>query len=235
MRCDLTDVFTHLDNEMAEHLADRLWRRNPRKDRGRHRGILAADDTEPDPDTGLAAFRTVCCSRPAGVHGRRRASPELRARSRSRHPYLAPRPRPPQPLRAARVALVQTTSSVVRPPTLIKSCGPDASRPDSAEAQAGRGTCSRIVLPERDGIERLLGRHPGRPARVHDAGMLRRGGATWRRSGGQSPPIPPTASTPPSCFGPYLDERRFDLLLDNCWRFLAGRPLRNLVDKASWF
>jgi phosphoglycerate dehydrogenase-like enzyme len=36
-------------------------------------------------------------------------------------------------------------------------------------------------------------------------------------------------------FGPYLDERRFDILLDNCRRFLAERPLRNLVNKASWF
>jgi phosphoglycerate dehydrogenase-like enzyme len=36
-------------------------------------------------------------------------------------------------------------------------------------------------------------------------------------------------------FGPYLDERRFEILLDNCRRFGAGRPLRNLVDKASWF
>ena len=36
-------------------------------------------------------------------------------------------------------------------------------------------------------------------------------------------------------FGPYLDERRFQILLDNCRRFLADRPLRNLVDKASWF
>jgi phosphoglycerate dehydrogenase-like enzyme len=36
-------------------------------------------------------------------------------------------------------------------------------------------------------------------------------------------------------FGPYLDERRFEILLDNCRRFLAGQPLRNVVDKASWF
>jgi phosphoglycerate dehydrogenase-like enzyme len=36
-------------------------------------------------------------------------------------------------------------------------------------------------------------------------------------------------------FGPYLDERRFEILLDNCRRFLAGRPLRNVVDKAAWF
>jgi phosphoglycerate dehydrogenase-like enzyme len=36
-------------------------------------------------------------------------------------------------------------------------------------------------------------------------------------------------------YGPYLDERRFQILLDNCRRFVAGQPLRNLVDKANWF
>lgn len=36
-------------------------------------------------------------------------------------------------------------------------------------------------------------------------------------------------------FGPYLDQRRFDVILDNCRRFLAGKPLRNVVDKAAWF
>jgi phosphoglycerate dehydrogenase-like enzyme len=36
-------------------------------------------------------------------------------------------------------------------------------------------------------------------------------------------------------FGPHLDERRFDILLDNCRRFVAGQPLRNVVDKAAWF
>ncbi|MGH7324111.1 MAG: D-2-hydroxyacid dehydrogenase [Candidatus Rokuibacteriota bacterium] len=36
-------------------------------------------------------------------------------------------------------------------------------------------------------------------------------------------------------YGPYLDERRFGILLDNCRRFLAGQPLRNVVDKARWF
>ena len=36
-------------------------------------------------------------------------------------------------------------------------------------------------------------------------------------------------------FGPYLDERRFDILLDNCRRFIAGQALRNVVDKSSWF
>jgi phosphoglycerate dehydrogenase-like enzyme len=36
-------------------------------------------------------------------------------------------------------------------------------------------------------------------------------------------------------YGPYLDERRFEILLDNCRRFLAGEPLRNVVDKPRWF
>jgi phosphoglycerate dehydrogenase-like enzyme len=35
--------------------------------------------------------------------------------------------------------------------------------------------------------------------------------------------------------GPYLDERRYEIIRDNCRRFLAGQPLRNLVDKARWF
>ena len=35
--------------------------------------------------------------------------------------------------------------------------------------------------------------------------------------------------------GPYLDDRRFEILLDNGRRFLAGQPLRNVVDKAGWF
>jgi phosphoglycerate dehydrogenase-like enzyme len=36
-------------------------------------------------------------------------------------------------------------------------------------------------------------------------------------------------------YGPYLDERRFDVLSDNCRRFATGQPLRNLVDKSRWF
>jgi phosphoglycerate dehydrogenase-like enzyme len=36
-------------------------------------------------------------------------------------------------------------------------------------------------------------------------------------------------------YGPYLDDRRLDILLDNCRRFAAGKPLRNIVDKATWF
>jgi phosphoglycerate dehydrogenase-like enzyme len=35
--------------------------------------------------------------------------------------------------------------------------------------------------------------------------------------------------------GPYLDDRRFEIMADNCRAFAAGQPLRNQVDKASWF
>jgi phosphoglycerate dehydrogenase-like enzyme len=35
--------------------------------------------------------------------------------------------------------------------------------------------------------------------------------------------------------GPYLDDRRQDIVLDNCRRFAAGQPLRNVVDKRNWF
>ena len=36
-------------------------------------------------------------------------------------------------------------------------------------------------------------------------------------------------------FGPYLDERRYQIILDNCRAFDAGKPLRNVVDKENWF
>lgn len=35
--------------------------------------------------------------------------------------------------------------------------------------------------------------------------------------------------------GPYILERRLEVLCDNAGRFDAGRPLRNLVDKALWY
>ena len=35
--------------------------------------------------------------------------------------------------------------------------------------------------------------------------------------------------------GPYLQERRTELFIDNCVRFNEGRQLRNVVDKANWF
>ena len=36
-------------------------------------------------------------------------------------------------------------------------------------------------------------------------------------------------------YGPHLNERRFQIIHDNCRAFAEGRPLRNIVDKATWF
>lgn len=36
-------------------------------------------------------------------------------------------------------------------------------------------------------------------------------------------------------YGPYLDDRRFAIIVDNARRFVRGEPLRNVVDKAHWF
>jgi len=35
--------------------------------------------------------------------------------------------------------------------------------------------------------------------------------------------------------GPYLNDRRYEILAENCRAFAAGKPLRNEVDKRSWF
>jgi phosphoglycerate dehydrogenase-like enzyme len=36
-------------------------------------------------------------------------------------------------------------------------------------------------------------------------------------------------------YGPHLNERRFQIIAGNCQAFAAGRQLRNVVDKATWF
>ncbi|PLS77914.1 MAG: D-2-hydroxyacid dehydrogenase [Chloroflexi bacterium] len=36
-------------------------------------------------------------------------------------------------------------------------------------------------------------------------------------------------------YGPYLDERRLALIIDNAQRFVTGADLRNVVDKRLWF
>jgi len=36
-------------------------------------------------------------------------------------------------------------------------------------------------------------------------------------------------------YGPHLNERRFQIIQENCVAFAEGRALRNVVDKRSWF
>jgi phosphoglycerate dehydrogenase-like enzyme len=38
-----------------------------------------------------------------------------------------------------------------------------------------------------------------------------------------------------AAYGPYLNERRYEIIRDNCRAFASGKPLRNVVDKANWF
>ncbi len=47
----------------------------------------------------------------------------------------------------------------------------------------------------------------------------------------------PNVIVTPHCAGtgPYLDNRRTELFLDNCVRFNEGSELQNVVDKGSWF
>ena len=47
----------------------------------------------------------------------------------------------------------------------------------------------------------------------------------------------PNVITTPHCAGtgPYLDDRRTDLFIENCIRFGQGEELKNIVDKANWF
>ena len=54
--------------------------------------------------------------------------------------------------------------------------------------------------------------------------------ARLRRRRASSPFTPHVAGV-----GPYLPERRTEILIENCRRFNAGRPLHNVVDKANWF
>lgn len=35
--------------------------------------------------------------------------------------------------------------------------------------------------------------------------------------------------------GPYLDDRRFEIVIENCRHFAAGEPFRNVVDKRLWY
>src|SRR5262249_12057852 len=63
---------------------------------------------------------------------------------------------------------------------------------------------------------------------VYEQEPLPRGQPLWR--------MPNRPRTPHMAgHGPYLDDRRFEIMADNCRAFAAGRPLRNEVDKASWF
>jgi len=90
-------------------------------------------------------------------------------------------------------------------------------------------TCRGPVVDERALEEALVsGRLAGAALDVFEIEPLPADHALWS--------APNVLITPHTAgYGPYLDDRRLDILLDNCRRFAAGQPLRNVVDKASWF
>ncbi|MCW3476431.1 D-2-hydroxyacid dehydrogenase [Limobrevibacterium gyesilva] len=48
--------------------------------------------------------------------------------------------------------------------------------------------------------------------------------------------IPGVLMTPHMAgYGPYLNDRRYRILLDNCRAMIGGGSLRNVVDKSNWF
>lgn len=89
----------------------------------------------------------------------------------------------------------------------------------------GRG--ATVVLDDLDAALRS-GAIAGAALDVFEVEPLPRGHPLWDAPGML---ITPHVAT----VGPYLNERRTELFLDNCRRFDQDRPLRNVVDKASWF
>ena len=89
----------------------------------------------------------------------------------------------------------------------------------------GRGKTTR--LHDLDAALRA-GEIAGAGLDVYEEEPLQAGHPLWT--------APNTILTPHTAgFGPYLDERRYEIVVDNARRFAAGQPLRNVVDKANWF
>ena len=134
--------------------------------------------------------------------------------------------------------------------------------PEALDEQLGRGDFVIMTAPQTPQMERLIDRQ--RLARMKKSGILVNIGrganvvlddladALYEgQIGGAAldvfeiEPLPPghrlwTAPnflmTPhTAASGPYLEERRFELQVENCRRFARGEELANVVDKANWF
>ena len=89
----------------------------------------------------------------------------------------------------------------------------------------GRG--SNVVLADLDQALRE-GRIAGAALDVFEVEPLPEGHPLWT--------APNFLMTPHvAAAGPYLEDRRRDLLVENCKRFANGEELVNIVDKANWF
>ena len=134
--------------------------------------------------------------------------------------------------------------------------------PEALDEQLGRGDFVIMTAPQTPRMERLIDRR--RLASMKTSGILINIGrganvviedladALYEgKIGGAAldvfeiEPLPPghrlwTAPnflmTPhTAASGPYLEERRFELQVENCRRFARGEQLANVVDKANWF
>ncbi len=134
--------------------------------------------------------------------------------------------------------------------------------PEALDEQLGRGDFVILTAPQTPRMERLIDRQ--RLACMKTSGILINIGrganvviedladALYEgKIGGAAldvfeiEPLPPghrlwTAPnflmTPhTAASGPYLEERRFELQVENCRRFARGEQLANVVDKANWF
>jgi phosphoglycerate dehydrogenase-like enzyme len=98
-------------------------------------------------------------------------------------------------------------------------------KPGAFFVNIGRGMTTRL-----DDLVAALraGELAGAALDVFEQEPLPPGHALWT--------LPGVLITPHTAgYGPHLDARRLEILLDNAQRFVAGRPLRNVVDKAAWF
>lgn len=101
----------------------------------------------------------------------------------------------------------------------------DAMREDAFFINIGRG--ATVVLDDLDSALRN-GQIAGAALDVFETEPLPPSHPLWDAPGMV---ITPHVAT----VGPYLDDRRVALFIDNCKRFAAGEPLENVVDKANWF
>lgn len=98
-------------------------------------------------------------------------------------------------------------------------------KPTAFLINIGRGMTVRL-----DDIDRVLrnGEIAGAGLDVYEVEPLPRDHPLWT--------APNVLLTPHVAgVGPYLDDRRLEIIIDNARRFSAGQPLRNVVDKANWF
>ena len=98
-------------------------------------------------------------------------------------------------------------------------------RPHAFLINIGRGATVRLDALAEALEQRRLG---GAALDVFELEPLPPGHALWRE--------PRALLTPHvAVVGPYIAQRRLEVLCDNARRFDAGLPLRNVVDKAAWY